>query len=437
MGAKESKVWDIQRKSDFVNDVLQKTPSWIVAWGNTLFLSFLILLVLLAHFIKYPDTISAETTIRMKNPPIAVVSEKSEAIENIFFENGTNVKKGDCIIKLFSRADWQDVQDVERQILNFQKANDTSRYSEFDFGSNYELGELSLSYNEFLKEYDDFRYFISNDNTLKKINALTREISNIVLLNQSLKKQEELFEKKFELSEKNLERNIKLNNLGVISDQEKENIEANYLTESRQLEEFRTNQINNEVKIIQLRSTINGLLSDKDEELVRWTNSLEEKTSKVIHDIGVWKKQYLLKSPISGKVSFDKKIAPKYYVSQGEVVFNVIPTGEQDIIGLAEMPVLNSGDVKPGNEAQIRFDAFPYQEHGVVNCVVKEMSLLPTESNVGTINILELELPSNMKTNYGREIPFSNGMTATTLIIKERKSLLQRVFDQLYSIFSN
>lgn len=437
MDLKESKVHDIQRKSDFVYDVLQKTPSWIVTWGNSFFLLFLLVLVLLAHLIQYPDTIVAETTIRMKNPPISVDSKISESIERIYFKNGTSVKKGDIVVKLESRANWNDIQELEEHIVSFKKINDFSEYIDFKFEKEYILGEVSVIYGDFLKEYDDFKHFMYNDNTLKKVGSLEREISNIVLLNQSLRKQEALFEKKFELSGKNLDRNKKLNEKGVISDQEKENIEAEYLTESRQLENFKSNQINNEVRIIQLRSTINELLSEKNEELVNWKNRLNEKISQIINEIEVWKEQFLLESPISGKVSFEKDIVVNYHVHSHEAVFNVIPTGTQEIIGLAEMPVTNSGEIKAGNKVQIRLEAFPYQEYGFLTSEVKDIALLPKESEIGTINILELELPSNLQTNYGKEIPFSNGMVATALIIKERKSLLQRVFDQLFSIFSD
>lgn len=437
MDSKKSKVHDIQRKSDYVYDVLQKTPSWIITWGNSFFLVFLLLLILLAHFIQYPDTIIAETTIRMKNPPISVNSKKSELIEHIYFKNGTQIEKGDIVVKLESRANWKDIQELEKHIKSFKEIRDFSKHIDFEFKKKYVLGELSLVYSGFLKEYDDFKHFISNDNTLKKVNYLEKEISNIVLLNRSLQKQEVLFEKEIKLSQKNLARNKKLNTKGVISDQENEKVEANYLTESRQLESFKTNQINNQVKIIQLRSTANELLTQKNEELVNWKNRLEEKISQVVDEIEIWKKQFLFESPIAGKVSFEKKIVVNYQVRADENVFNVIPTGQQEIIGLAEMPIVNSGKIQQGNKVQIRLKAFPYQEYGILTSKVKDIALLPKESEIGTIHILELELPSNLRTNYGKEIPFSNGMTATALIIKERKSLLQRVFDQLFSIFSD
>jgi hypothetical protein len=189
--------------------------------------------------------------------------------------------------------------------------------------------------------------------------------------------------------------------------------------------------------IIQLRSKINELSNEMDEGFVNWQTQINEKVNQLMNEIEVWKKQFLLKAPISGKISLDEKIVVSHYVKQGEVIFDVIPAGKQNMIGLAEMPIANSGDIIPGTEAQIRLDAFPYQEYGILTCIVKEIALLPKESEIGTIYILELELPSNLKTSYGKDIPFSNGMKATALIIKKKKSLLQRVFDQLYSIFTD
>lgn len=436
MEVSKSKVNDIQKKSDFVYEVLQKSPSWIITWGNSFFLLFLLLIVILAHLIQYPDTIVAKTTIRMKNPPISVIAENSEVIEKIYFHNGDSIDSGAVIVKLKSRALWNDVKKLENDIVKFKEIEKDSNQVDFEFSSNYRLGELSLVYNAFLKEYDDFKYFVSNDIVLKKINSLRSEISNIILLNKSLIKQEDILQKKFELSQNLLNRNRKLNNKGVISDQQFENMEADYLTESKELENFKTNQLNNKVRIIQLNSVVNNLLNEKEKELVNWNNRLAESLNKISFEIDVWNKKYLLKAPISGALSFDKSIVKNFFVTNGEVVFDVIPASKQQLIGIAEMPLTNSGEIKVGSNVQIRFDGFPYQEYGVLNSVVKDIALIPKTTGSQPVNILELELPYNLKTNYGKNIIFTHNMTATSLIIKEKKSVLERLFYQLHRIFA-
>ncbi|MEL6866044.1 MAG: hypothetical protein AAFP19_16575 [Bacteroidota bacterium] len=433
----KSKIHDIYQKSDYVNDVLEKTPTWIISWGNTFFLLFLLLLLALAAFIKYPDTLLAPMRITLNNPPLAVIAEKSELIEKMYYKNKDQVKKGDLIIQLFSRANYEDLQELKKSIAAFQQVDQRSDYQSISFTKDLDVGEISAAYQLFLKELADFKYFLSNDMIFKKINSLEREIKKTEELNASLRKQEELFEAQFQLAKKNYERNLALSQKDLISDLEKEQIERDYLTESRSLENFRTNQINNEIKVEQLRAEINDLRSSREQEFTIQKNKLEEQVSQVNDQIKAWEDVHLMRAPLSGRLSCEEKIVEQYFVTEEEAIFDIIPSGANEIIGLAEMPVINSGEVQVGDLVQIRLDAFPYQEYGILESRISELALLPKQTEEGVYSMVQLEIPDSLKTIYGKEIPFMPNMTGTALIVKKDKSLLARIFDQLVSLFAD
>lgn len=434
-----SKVHEIQKKSDFVNHVLQKSPAWIIQWGNTFFLAFLLIIVLLTHFIKYPDIIIAEAVITLTNPPISVVVNKSEEIEKIFYKNRSLVEKDSVVLKLLSIADYDDIKNLEKDIFQFEKTSDSlDLLLAFPIGLDYNVGEISKEYNALNSTLKDFKYFIASNVEFKKVYSLKKEIYDIRRLNTSMIKQERFLTSKLELSEANYERNKKLHLKGVISDFDLEKIEASYLEESRLVENFRTNRINNSIRINQIVSEVEDLMASREEELLTWRNKVTEAVSDLTRELEKWKEQFLLIAPISGIVSMDNKIVEKHFIRNGEAAFDIIPQGEKEIIAYAEMPLFNSGEIVQGDEVHLRLDEFPYQEYGIIESSIRSRSLMPKTKKSGqTVSTIELELANPLVTKFGKEIRFTPNMTATALIIKSEKSLLERIFNSISAIFSD
>lgn len=431
----KSKVYDIQKRSDFVNDVLERTPNWIITWGNTYFLLFLLLLVALAAFIKYPDIINARTIITLANPPISVVTEKSGELERIYYSDKELVAKEAPVLKIFSLAQLEDVSLVREKLVAFNDVSSIHEYLSFYLPTDLELGSLASTYSTLQKDYQNFMYFLTNTNTSKKVASLEREIEKIRALNHSLTRQEAIFREEFNLAKKNYDRSVLLNQRGAISDLEREREESAYLTQKRQLENFNVQKINNELLIEEKQAHINDLLGGKNEDLDSQANALKEQSAQLLEQIKYWEKQHLIKAPIAGRISLDERIVEQYYVNKKEVVFDIIPEGENKIIGRAEMPIINSGEIQTGDKVQIRLDAYPYQEYGFIESKIQSISLLPKQIENATFITAELELPDTLKTVYGRAIPLIPNMTATALIVKEDKTLLARIFDRISLVF--
>lgn len=434
---KESKVYDIHSTSDYVNDILDKTPNWIISWANTYFLLFIILLLLLTTFIKYPDTIIAEVKITTKNPTVSVPSNSRGELKKLFHGNNDTIQKNDVIAIIQSNAKLDDIFKLKKTVYELSLINEPINYLKFKLEEDLILDELTQEYAILKKELFDYKFYLNNDIVFKRINSLQREINKKKDLNISLKKQQKLFLKQFELTEKNYNRNVILNKKGVISDLEKEKIEASYLIEKRQLENFYADQINNEIKIAQLLTQINELSTDREEELTIWKNRLIERVNIVQNEIITWEKKYLIKSPIDGVISMENKISEGYYFDINQNVIEVIPVGQNSLYGLANMPLINSGEIKAGTNVQIRLGAFPYKEYGVIEGVVNEIALVPKETKQGDYYDIKINLSNKLKTTYDKIIPFTPNMKGTCLIIKEDKSLFMRIYDEISSLFLN
>ena len=84
---------DLKIYSEEVRDVLSAPPKAIFKWGNTILSVFILLLLFLSWFIKYPDIIRAEVTITTQFPPEKLVAKSSGRISKLFIENQKEINK--------------------------------------------------------------------------------------------------------------------------------------------------------------------------------------------------------------------------------------------------------------------------------------------------------------------------------------------------------
>ena len=114
-----------------------------------------------------------------------------------------------------------------------------------------------------------------------------------------------------------------------------------------------------------------------------------------------WRLRYCLIAPVGGVVTFTKYWNENQYIPSGEVAFTVVPQGEGRLVGKVRIPIARSGKVRRGQRAIVRFSNFPDQEFGVVNGVVSNISLVPTDEYYTA----DIDFPEGLRTNYGIDLP--------------------------------
>ena len=189
-----------------------------------------------------------------------------------------------------------------------------------------------------------------------------------------------------------------------------------------------------QIEILQLRES----LVDTEQQYIEKKNNLDAALKSLIsqiqNDITTWKMNYLLSSPIEGKISFTEIWSVNQNVSGGKTVFTVVPDTASELIGKAKLPIDRSGKVKPGQDVNIRFNNFPDNQFGMVKGMVKNISLIPTEDGN---YMVEVSFPKGLKTTYEKELPLSQEMTARADIITEDTRLLEQFFLPLKQILKN
>lgn len=422
----------IQIRSEEVQEILSYVPNWMIRWGNTLFLALILGFLLATWFIKYPDVIASQVIVTTETPPEKIYAKRSGKLDAILVHDNEKVKENKILGIIENSSNYQDVILLRNTIdaLNIDYKN---FYFPFEKLPVLFLGEVDAEYALFESNYTEY-----------KLNKELKPLSNEYLSNQisiteaknrlnTLLSQQSINKKELELNKKDLNRFQSLYERGVISAQEFDqkkiaNLQAEraYKNNSSSISQLR-DLINNSAK------TLRGTEIQKIKEDNKLLKNVIQSFNQLKKSLKNWELNYVLKSSLDGKVSFLSFWNENQSVQQGDLVFTIIPENNSHFfIGKIKAPVQNSGKIKIGQKVNIRLANYPYQEFGMLEGVIKNISLI---ADADGNYLIDVELPEKLITTYKKEIEFKQEMAGSAEIITEDLRLIERFFYQLKNIF--
>jgi HlyD family secretion protein len=430
----ELDISSIEIRSEEVQEIMGFIPHWIIRWGITLFFLVIGVFVMGSFFFKYPDVIQSTIVVTTETPPAAIVARTTGKIQRLFVQDNQKVNADEAIALLETAANYQHVLELKEKLetlKEFFPHYDATGSIQFD--RNYSMGELQSIYTIFLKSYGDYEYFIRLDYHKKKIEATQQEIDRQKSLYETGKRQTALMEQDFEVSRQKYERFETLHKENVISESEFESAKSTFLQKEYTLEGARSSLESQKIQLGRLEQNIMDLGLQYKEQKKQLELSLNGAYDNLAGQIAQWEQNYLLKTPISGVVTFTKFWSENQNVRAGDTVFTVIPDNAGEMLGKMVLPVAGSGKVKVGQQVNIKFLNYPHVEYGMVRGIIKARSLVASDNNY----ILEVELPNGLNTSYDKVLPFSQEMQGIAEIITEDIRLLERVFKPIKSLLKN
>ena len=299
------------------------------------------------------------------------------------------------------------------------------------FNPAYELGSIQSSYSSFLKLYYEYQNFIDLNFHQLKISALNKQLMQTKYQLNGQQKQCNLLGQELKLAAKQFSRDSGLFAKNVIPPSEFEKAEREYIQKKYSWESSRTSLVNSSIQISQLEQAVLDLKLQKQDQQNKLKIQLKSAYDVLKSDIEAWELLYLFRSPVDGIVSFSKIWSENQNISIGEVALTIVPQVQREIIGKLQLPLAGSGKVKKGQKVNIKFNSFPYMEYGTVQGAITSIALVPEEE----FYLVTVEIPQNLMTNYGNELPFSQQMNGIAEIITENISILERLFNPLRAIF--
>jgi hypothetical protein len=364
------------------------------------------------------------------------MSKKTGKITSINYQSGDSISEGAILAIIENSASEKDVAYLREKLSATMSMQTSIDALNIEFPRQLNLGNsIQPFYNVFLSKYQKLIFESSLREGIILQMQLKDQLSN---KNLSLKnKREELLLAKQSLNilEINFQRHQKLLSKGVISQLDLEKVENELLNEMRQFH-FQEQQLN---QIILDKNSI-----EKNQQLVKNSDfknvSIQEAElilarQDLLNEISEWEENFLLKSPIEGKLSYNDVWGKFQNVKSGEAVFTVVPHERQDLIGKCDVPIRNSGKIREDQKVFLKLENFPYREWGTVEASVESISQVPrTGENPGYIVYLNID---DLNTSYGKKLEFNQELLGTAEILLDEVTVLERLFYQFRNLWSN
>ncbi|MGD9929419.1 MAG: HlyD family secretion protein [Mangrovibacterium sp.] len=425
---------NIEIRSDEVQEIIGKSPSWLQRSGMTLILAFVLLLLLGSWLFHYPDIIRARVVVLSENPPAHIVARTTGRIDQLFVQDKDVVAKGQIIAILENTANHEDVLQLRNDLADadrFLTTFDTIYYKVIV--PDYRLGDIQSDFSSFLRLYNNYISFIRLRYYPQKVASLKEQVHMQRVYYDRLWSQRQILENEFQIALEQFRRDSVLYRKEVLSLIDYKNSESALLQKKYAFNGARTNLAQTQKEIIELEQEVIGTEKEFEDQKRKLQTELIESMNVLKSRLEYWQKAFVLETPIDGNVTFTNFWSRNQQVSSGDVVFTVVPERESKIIGRVSLPLRGAGKVKPGQRVNIRFDNFPYMEYGMVRGSVKSISLVPTNDNY----VAEIELPLDLKTNYNLSLTFSQEMKGDVEIVTEDLRLIQRFFNPVKSLFKD
>lgn len=418
-------------RSEELLDIVSARPGFLVQWGNTFFLLIILLVALSCWFIQYPDVVHASAKMTSINAPKPIICRSNGNLTKIFVSENQMVKQGHVIGYVESTGDHDAVfslaqtLDSIKILLNLGHSEQIERL----LLSPANLGELQTAYQGFLQSWLTFENYTEGGFAFKKLEALKKTRANLQRLHNNLVEEKAFREQELTLVTKTFEANESLKKENVIS-------EFDYRNEYSKL-------IMKKLSIPQVRSAIitnEGQLVETEKEIIELTNSIrQQKTTfqqslnTFVSQVNEWIKSYVLLSPIKGRVAFDSFIQVNQQLIDGQIICFVNPEISEYFAELT-IPQANFGKVATGQKVLLKFQSYPFQEFGSVLGKIEFISHIPTKENAYRAKV---KLVNQLKTTYGKEVQFRDGLSANAEIVTKDISLLERFYSNLVSQIRN
>lgn len=408
--------------SEPVNEIIGDPPRKIVRWGTSVISLVLVLFIFFAWLLKYPDIVPAPVEITTVNPPVTLVAKVSGRIKNLYVKDQDPVRKNDLLAVMETAAS---IGQVRQMKLITDTISDPGSVSVSRLPVFTELGELQSFWGDFIKSLTDYNIFISNDFYGSKIEAVIKELKGLDEYIGRVRVKEKLHSENQLLEGKKFRRDSLLFISGVLSESDLEKSRQSLLRINMELQEARLDQSAKAIEYAERSQLLQDYRIKREEEKAGLLSVVNESFLNLRAQTSIWETNYLLYSPVDGKVTFTRYWSENQSVLRDEPVLAVVPSDAGEYIGRVSLKMQRSGKVEVGQKVNLKMSGFPYMEYGMVRGIVKLKSLVPS----GDGYLIEINLPEGLTTLYGRQIGFTQNMQGTAEIITRDLRLIEKIFN--------
>jgi multidrug resistance efflux pump len=425
---------NINIRSEEIDEILGRSPNWIVRRGIISVALIILLLLFGSWFFRYPGKINSTIVVTSTNVPASIVCKTSARIAKILVTDKQQVNEGDIIALLENTAVYTDVLELSAKLDSLKNfIGNYKTAGECDLSGNYALGDLQTYFSTFRNNYYEYTDFIVSDYYNAKANLLQQRIAQYNSVYEKLNEQEDISEMEYDISNKQFVRDSNLYGQQVIPQSDLDKTKNTLLQNKYSWLASGTSIDNAMIEAGVTGQTLLELKKEYSDKKKEYEQALNLSYDNLVAQIKLWEQAYLLKAPVSGLITFAKFWSENQNVVAGDKICTVLPEGESQISARITLPIAGSGKVKEGQRVNIKFDNYPYMEFGTVTGTVKSISLVPADDTY----TVEVDLPEGLQTSYGKMLVLKPEMQGTAEIITEDLRLIERLVMPLRYLAEN
>jgi HlyD family secretion protein len=142
--------------------------------------------------------------------------------------------------------------------------------------------------------------------------------------------------------------------------------------------------------------------------------------------------QRTLRAPSNGVITEMPIERDRAYVQAGQLVAQIAPQ-DAKLILRAQMPSDQSGFLRVGLPVKVKFDAYPFQDYGIVSGQVISVSpdskILETPQGKVEVFELDIALDKNYISTANKQIDLTAGQTASADVIIRQRRIIDFIID--------
>ncbi len=420
----------IHLRSSEVQEFISNKPGFTIRWGITIFFLLLVMLCLVCWFIQYPDIVNAKAILNSVNAPKEIVTKSDGKLIKILVKDNDTVSKGQIVGYMESTASAESVRKIALQLDSINTLiynNQTDKIIRYfpdteNLNNVFSLGELQAPYQSFVQTFITFRDFLNSGFYLRKKNMLLTDMANTQKLHSIFETQKDLLTQDLSLSQQTLNANDTLAADKVISRLDYRNEKSKLLLKKMTLPQINATIVTNESQQNEKKKEI----ADLENQIIVQKNTFIQALHTLQSQIESWEFKYLLKAPVSGRLSFTSFFQENQEMKAGQKLFYVLPSNSNYFVEMM-IPQYNFGKVKEGQKVLLKFQAYPNQEYGSVEGTIEHINTLPSDSGY----LAKVILPNGLITNYKKPLQYKYGLFAQAEIVTQNMRLLERFYNNI------
>lgn len=422
ISARKRRYSNLHLRSEIAQELISGKPTFIERWALLIFVAILLLLLIAAWFIQYPDFIETTAWLTSSDAPKEIVLRQEGRLAKLFVHNNEKVTKGEVFAWIESAASHAEVLELSREIDSSIILMDGGQVENVSFLFNKrfdKLGEVQQSYQTFIIALQLFNDYKVNGYYARQKTMLQNDIRSIDSGNQAIRDQKALTEQDLKVAEELYNMNKKLLDEKIISKEEFRIAMSKILNKQMAIPQLEASLLSNESQRRDKLRELQKIDHDIEQQQLTFLQALQSLKSA----IDEWKQKFVLQSPVDGKIYFIVPVQESQFLQQGKLIGYIEPDNSH-FYAEAYLLQNNFGKIDTGLQVQLRFDAYPYQEMGFIQGTLSYVSNVPSDSGF----LANIRLENSLITNNNKSIPYKNGLKAQAIIITRNLRLLQRLW---------